>query len=120
MERLTEWFKGEGMTEPEIMHNGHRWGPAFFPSKEGYKEYDAILSRLAAYEDTGLEPEEIQKMKQEQTEREKKCEWCNKNLRFECNLIDDEGNTASIENNVVQTCIAKFCPVCGRRLNDGR
>ncbi len=59
MDRLTDRFKGVGMDEPEIMHNGHRWGPAFFPG-DGYKEYDAILDRLAAYEDTGLEPDEIQ------------------------------------------------------------
>lgn len=59
MDRLTERFKGVGMTESEIMHNGHRWGPAFFPDKDGYQEYDAILNRLAAYEDTGLMPDEI-------------------------------------------------------------
>lgn len=58
MERLTERFKGVGMTESEIMHNGHRWGPAFFQGN-GYKEYSTILDRLAAYEDTGLAPDEI-------------------------------------------------------------
>lgn len=54
--------------------------------------------------------------KHEQAERDKGCAWCNKNLRFECYLIDDEGHTASIENNVVQTVIAEFCPMCGKRL----
>ncbi|HEX3018521.1 MAG TPA: hypothetical protein VHP31_11815 [Caproicibacter sp.] len=53
---------------------------------------------------------------QDRSERKKGCEWCNKGLRFECNLIDSQGNTASVENNVVQTCIADFCPHCGRDL----
>lgn len=54
----------------------------------------------------------------EKQEREKWCEWCNKGLRFECCLIDDNGNTASIENNMVQTCIAKVCPNCGRKIGE--
>ena len=60
----------------------------------------------------------ITEAREEKQEREKGCAWCNKNLRFECYLIDDEGHTASIENNVVQTVIAEFCPVCGRQLKE--
>jgi hypothetical protein len=52
-------------------------------------------------------------------ERNNGCEWCNTELRFECYLIDDDGHTASIENNVVQTIIADYCPVCGRLLTEG-
>lgn len=58
----------------------------------------------------------IEEALQEQVEREKGCPWCNKGLRFESYLINAEGNTASVKNNEVQTCIAKFCPKCGRRL----
>ena len=52
----------------------------------------------------------------EKAERENGCVWCGKSLRFECYLIDDDGYTASIVNNVVQTVIANFCPLCGKRL----
>jgi hypothetical protein len=44
------------------------------------------------------------------------CGWCGQGLRFECYLIDDDGNTASIDENIVQTVIAKYCPECGREL----
>lgn len=44
------------------------------------------------------------------------CGWCKHKLRFECYLIDDDGYTASIKNNIVQTVIAEFCPMCGRPL----
>ena len=40
---------------------GHLWGPAYF--KEGsaeYEEYFKIVKRLALYENSGLEPEEIE------------------------------------------------------------
>jgi hypothetical protein len=48
----------------------------------------------------------------------KDCEWCSKGLRFECYLIDEEGHTASVKDNIVQTCIAIFCPMCGRKLEE--
>lgn len=44
------------------------------------------------------------------------CDWCCGEDRFECYLVDDDGNTISIKDNVVQTVIAHFCPNCGRRL----
>lgn len=42
---------------------GHLWGPAYF--KEGskdYEEYISIVQRLKLYEDTGLEPKEIEEL----------------------------------------------------------
>ena len=52
----------------------------------------------------------------EKAERERGCEWCKIGLRFECYLVDDDGHTASIQDHVVQTVIADFCPICGKRL----
>lgn len=55
----------------------------------------------------------------------RKCNWCDqleeRRLRFECNWIDEEGYTASFEDpdaHIVATCIAKYCPVCGRKLRE--
>lgn len=51
------------------------------------------------------------------------CDWCThvftKGRRFECYLIDDTGNTAPecINNHMVSTVIAAFCPVCGAKLS---
>lgn len=48
------------------------------------------------------------------------CAWCKRvnktKERFECYLIDDEGNTSSVYNHMVQTVIANYCPVCGEIL----
>ena len=53
-----------------------------------------------------------------------KCEYCEcvekNDLRFECYWIDAEGNTASFqdrERHIVATMIAKYCPICGRKLD---
>lgn len=45
------------------------------------------------------------------------CEWCdNKEYnRFECSLINSEGHSL-VNDNMVVTCIADFCPKCGRRI----
>lgn len=45
-----------------IFHFGHWYGKAHFSTDEEHKEYNEILRRLAAYEDTGMSPEEIQKI----------------------------------------------------------
>ena len=52
-----------------------------------------------------------------------KCTWCDKleerRLRFECCWIDDDGHVASYREGQprhIATCIANFCPVCGRKL----
>lgn len=49
-----------------------------------------------------------------------KCEWCERiketQERFECYLINDDGYATSVKDHVVQTVIAKYCPVCGMPL----
>jgi hypothetical protein len=73
-ERLTsrQTIKHADDTEHiETYCHGHRYGPAAFPSKYGtsnpqeYKNYCEMVDRLAAYEDTGLTPEQIQSQQQE-------------------------------------------------------
>ena len=58
------------------------------------------LKRLAAYEDTGLEPEEINEALREKQEREKGCVWCNEN-----NKVFHDGQHFHL-----------FCSYCGKRL----
>ena len=53
MERLTERSRGP----LPVLVRGKALGPAYFMSE--YEDYRDALNRLAAYEDTGLEPEEI-------------------------------------------------------------
>jgi hypothetical protein len=58
----------DGTEHIETYCHGHRYGPAAFPSKYGtsapqeYKNYCEMVDRLAAYEDSGLSPEEIKKI----------------------------------------------------------
>ena len=54
-----------------------------------------------------------------------KCSWCDRleerRLRFQCFWIDDEGHTASFidkEAHLVATVIARYCPLCGRKLRE--
>lgn len=50
----------DGSSHEQLYCFGHLWGPAFFKqNSDDYKEYLSIVQRLKAYEDTGLEPEEI-------------------------------------------------------------
>ena len=63
MERLTKRCdRGDGVIE--VIHYGHRYGRAFFPVKHEYDEYVTIIDRLAAYEDSGLEPEEVKRVQE--------------------------------------------------------
>lgn len=55
MERLTYWCDNG--------HGGGKWFVAI--DAEGGEDYGPHIERLAAYEDTGLEPEEIEKIKQD-------------------------------------------------------
>ena len=58
---------------------------------------------------------EIKEIKIEQS----KCGWCHieKYSRFECVPIDDDGHSLVIDN-MIQSCIADYCPKCGRWLHD--
>lgn len=49
----------------------------------------------------------------------KGCAWCNRTDgydRFECCLINNDGNTLVTRDHMVVSCVADYCPVCGRRL----
>ena len=85
--------------------------------------------RLATYEDTGLEPEEIQKMKQDQAEREKGCEYCNseKSFGIYCDgekvgiaylhkCSDGWGLFLQMDGGGSYYLDAANCPHCGKRL----
>lgn len=53
-----------------------------------------------------------------------RCNWCSnledRHLRIEYYWIDEEGNTASYvgKSNQVATGIARFCPCCGRKIEE--
>lgn len=55
MERLTTRSSGP----LPVLVRGKAFGPAYFMSEHDYECYRDALNKLAAYEDTGLEPEEI-------------------------------------------------------------
>ena len=61
----------DGMEHKETYCHGHRYGPAAFPHKYGtsdpqeYSDYCEMVDRLAIYEETGLEPEQIEALQQE-------------------------------------------------------
>jgi len=55
MERLTERSSFSDL----VLVRGRGLGRAYFAEDRDYKDYCDALNRLAAYEDTGLEPEEI-------------------------------------------------------------
>ena len=79
---------------------------------------ERIRARVKALQEGETEPDKPTRPKAG------KCVWCDwvqgNNYRFECYAIDDDGNTASVKDNIVQTCIAEFCPVFGRDLTQGR
>ena len=54
MERLTKW-------------NGKKWVLPQGRTSDGESNWRIIAERLAAYENTGLTPEEIEKLKREKT-----------------------------------------------------
>lgn len=60
MERLTERTNLPGFLP--VLLRGRALGPAYFQEERDYTDYSDALERLAAYEDTGLEPEEIAAM----------------------------------------------------------
>lgn len=51
MERLTCRRNDAGFINANVLLRGKRFGPAFFPDKQDYKDYSDALERLAQYED---------------------------------------------------------------------
>ena len=54
--------------------------------------------------------------------RTEKCVWCGSPFRIEYYWIDKQGCTASFqdeERHMVATGIAKYCPNCGRKMQEG-
>lgn len=100
--------------------------------------YLEALDRLAAYEDTGLEPDEIRKMQseldrlqavlteqkehfvvalaalREKTERSKGCEYCLSRFGIAAHHVNQAGMQTGTKIN------ANFCPVCGAFLQGVR
>ena len=62
------------------------------------------VDHLAAYEETGLEPEEIVTLKKREAQRSKGCAICN--MKLEAVWYRFNGKNV----------LCSFCPVCGRPL----
>ena len=60
MERLTTRSSGP----LPVLVRGKAFGPAYFMSEQDYEDYRDALNKLAAYEDTGLEPDSIEEAKE--------------------------------------------------------
>ena len=90
-----------------------------------------VWERLKAYEDTGLEPEEIyqfrnltkmipfdrlRELAQADKERSKGCEWCEDEIMFDSEDMDLElQHPLEDEPRMVYP---NFCPMCGRSLKE--
>lgn len=64
MERLTCRRNDDGFINANVLLRWKRFGPAFFPDKQDYQDYSDALERLAQYEDTGVDPEEIKRIQE--------------------------------------------------------
>lgn len=75
------------------------------------QHYNAAMERFAAYEDTGLTPEEVKTL-QEQAQQKKWCDYCK----------DADSNPYSdlhADEEFSRDNKFYFCPLCGRELDGG-
>ena len=100
MERLTEWIPGEHKAIPRIdlRSNG----------------YEKCAARLAEYEDTGLTPEQVQKLKERDTAKKPIKTTEETGIRY-----TDSYRCPNCGGNFTGTGIADFCYHCGQRLDFG-
>lgn len=98
MERLTEWIPGEHKAIPRIdlRSNG----------------YEKCAARLAEYEDTGLTPEQVQKLKERDTAKKPIKTKGLKN--FHGNIYKVVGECSNCGCGV--NSFMMFCDECGQRL----
>lgn len=103
MERLTEWYD-DGISKGVLVKEeyGERTLKTLFEkSDEGYRG----MCVLKAYEDIGLTPEQIQKLKERDTE----C-FC------KTSIFDHESVVCKCGNDIEKDSGFKFCPYCGNRI----
>ena len=62
MDRLTERNELPGFLP--VLLRGRALGPAYFREERDYKDYADALERLAQYEDTGLDPDEVKRVQE--------------------------------------------------------
>ena len=98
MERLTEWIPGEHKAIPrmDLWSNG----------------YEKCATRLAEYEDTGLTPEQVQKLKERDTAKKPIKTTEETGIRY-----TDSYRCPNCGGNFTGTGIADFCYHCGQRLD---
>lgn len=98
MERLTEWIPGEHKAIPrmDLRSNG----------------YEKCATRLAEYEDTGLTPEQVQKLKERDTAKKPIKTTEETGIRY-----TDSYRCPNCGGNFTGTGIADFCYHCGQRLD---
>lgn len=98
MSRLTEWIPGEHKAIPRIdlRSNG----------------YEKCAARLAEYEDTGLTPEQVQKLKERDTAKKPIKTKGLKN--FHGNIYKVVGECSNCGCGV--NSFMMFCDYCGQRL----
>lgn len=110
MERLTSrnalerWTSASETPELKefVMVRGKALGRAYFESDEDYKDYRDALDRLAAYEDTGLEPEEIEA-------RQDVCLWIPEERFSEIIKAEAEGRLIVLPCKVGDTVYHRDC-----------
>ena len=104
MERLTEWMQEE-----------HRAIPRMDLRSNGYEK---CATKLAEYEDTGLTPEQVQQLKERDTEKRVDISSrCEEHTHYKCPTC---GNILMTEYKGYRIGrITEFCDKCGQRLERG-
>ena len=103
MQRLTERNKCGDAYYPECYDHCMGEGAS---EKCNDCEYDKKLcDTLAAYEDTGLTPEQIMELKERDTEYFAKT-----------SIFDRESVVCKCGNDIEKDSEFKFCPYCGKRI----
>lgn|GEM_PF-3254164 len=88
-------------------------------TEETYDNIDGprkIAWKLGKYEDTGLEPMEVDKLAREIYERNKGCINCATGVYINKTKTQSEIIRKNFRNNEFEYRNYKFCPKCGRKL----
>ena len=104
----------DGSSHEQLYCFGHLWGPAYFRKDSAdYKEYISIVQKLKAYEDTGLEPGEVQYLKDKSEPR--MVRWTPAYQSYYSAGDEAECFCPVCDSDVVEDD-DYFCPTCGQAL----